>query len=108
MIIMLPILTILGDIMGLFGGAVYTRIELNISFAAYAERTFAILSIDDITQGLIKSVVFAVIIALVGLSNGFQVHGGAEGVGRATTRSVVLAISYIVIADMLFTYFLNR
>jgi phospholipid/cholesterol/gamma-HCH transport system permease protein len=45
---------------------------------------------------------------LVGVSNGFTVTGGAEGVGHATTRSVVISISYIVIADMIFTYFLNR
>ena len=48
------------------------------------------------------------LIVMVGVTNGFSVSGGAEGVGRATTRSVVLSISYIVIADMLFTYFLNR
>ncbi len=59
-------------------------------------------------QGLIKSVVFAIIIVMVGVVNGFAVKGGAEGVGRATTRSVVMAISYIVIADMIFTYYLNR
>ena len=108
LILMLPVLTLLGDLMGMLGGAVYTGIELNIGFSAYAERSFAILSIDDIMQGLIKSVVFAIIIALIGLSNGFQVHGGAEGVGRATTRSVVMSITWIVIADMIFTYFLNR
>ncbi|VAW93097.1 Putative ABC transport system permease protein, partial [hydrothermal vent metagenome] len=108
MLIMLPLLVILGDFMGLLGGAVYSYIDLNISFAAYAERSFEILSIDDISQGLIKSVVFAGIIALVSLSNGFQVSGGAEGVGKATTRSVVMSISLIVLADMIFTYFLNR
>lgn len=108
MIIMLPLLTILGDFMGLLGGAVYSNIDLNISFAAYAERSFEILSVNDIAQGLIKSLVFASIIALVSLSNGFQVSGGSEGVGKATTRSVVLSISYIVLADMVFTYFLNR
>ena len=59
-------------------------------------------------QGLLKSEVFAVIITLVGVTNGFAVIGGAEGVGRATTRAVVLSITYIVIADMVFTYFLNR
>ena len=51
---------------------------------------------------------FGIIITVIGISNGFQVSGGAEGVGHATTRSVVLSISYIVLADMLFTYFLNR
>jgi len=66
------------------------------------------LNANDILQGLIKSVVFAVIITLVGVTNGFSVLGGAEGVGRSTTRAVVLSISYIVLADMTFTYFLNR
>ena len=47
-------------------------------------------------------------ILMTGVSNGFSVTGGAEGVGRATTRAVVLAIAYIIIADMMFTYFLNR
>lgn len=108
MLVMLPLLTILGDVMGLLGGAVYAYIDLNISFAAYAERSFEILSINDVSQGIIKSFVFANIIALVSLSNGFQVTGGAEGVGRATTRAVVMSISLIVLADMLFTYFLNR
>jgi len=108
MLIMVPLLTILGDVMGLLGGAVYSYIDLNISFAAYAERSFEILSVNDLSQGIIKSFVFAIIIALVSLSNGFQVTGGAEGVGHATTRAVVMSISFIVLADMIFTYFLNR
>lgn len=108
MMIMLPALTILGDLFGLLGSAVYTSIELQMSITAYFERSFEILKAYDVFQGLIKSVVFSVIIVLVAVSNGFQVKGGAEGVGRATTRSVVLAISFIVIADMIFTFFLTR
>jgi phospholipid/cholesterol/gamma-HCH transport system permease protein len=108
MLVCLPCLVILGDAAGLLGGAVYTRIELNLPLNIYFDRTFDVLSVNDVMQGLIKSVVFALIIALVGLANGFQVQGGAEGVGRATTRSVVMSISMIVIADMIFTYFLNR
>jgi phospholipid/cholesterol/gamma-HCH transport system permease protein len=108
MMIMLPTLTVLGDIMGILGGAVYTSLDLNINMAAYSQRTLDVLTADDIQQGLIKSVVFAAIIALVGLVNGFQVSGGAEGVGKATTRSVVLSISFIILADMMFTYILNR
>lgn len=108
MLIMLPTLTILGDLMGILGGAVYTSLDLHINITAYTQRTLDILTADDIRQGLIKSVVFACIIALVGLINGFQVKGGAEGVGKATTRSVVLSISFIILADMLFTYLLNR
>ncbi|MCW9024047.1 MAG: ABC transporter permease [Gammaproteobacteria bacterium] len=108
MMISIPALTILGDFMGLLGGALYSASELNITIAVYMERSAAVLSWDDIRQGLIKSVVFAAIIVLVAVSNGFQVKGGAEGVGRATTRSVVLSLTFIVLADMIFTFFLNR
>ncbi|MCG8379697.1 MAG: ABC transporter permease, partial [Proteobacteria bacterium] len=108
MLIMLPTLTFFSDIAGILGGALYAALEIGLGMEAYAYQTLEILTMDDIYQGLIKSLVFAVIIALIGVSNGFMVTGGAEGVGKATTRSVVLSISYIVVADMIFTYFLNR
>ena len=108
MLISVPTLTVLGDFMGMLGGGIYTSLELNMGMGVYLQRSLEILSVDDILQGLIKSIVFAIIIVMVGLSNGFQVKGGAEGVGRATTRSVVMAISFIVFSDMIFTYFLNR
>ena len=108
MLIMVPILTFFSDIAGLLGGALYTGVEIGLSFSAYVDRTIAALMVGDIMQGLFKSLIFALIITLVGASNGFSVTGGAEGVGKATTRSVVLSISFIVIADMIFTYFLNR
>ncbi|MGH8248564.1 MAG: MlaE family ABC transporter permease [Gammaproteobacteria bacterium] len=108
MIVMVPTLTFFADLAGLLGGAVYSALELGLSYSAYWDRTIEVLEVDDVMQGLIKSCVFATIIALIGVTNGFAVTGGAEGVGRATTRAVVLSISYIVIADMLFTYFLNR
>lgn len=108
MLIALPALGVFADLAALFGGAVYTSLEVGLSLSAYAQDTVDVLTTDDITQGIIKSFVFAVIIILVGASNGFNASGGAEGVGRATTRSVVLSISFIVIADMLFTFFLTR
>lgn len=108
MLVMVPALTILADFMGMLGGGVLTSLELGMNLHAYGQRTIAALTAQDVSQGLIKSAVFAIIIAVVGVSNGFQVGSGAEGVGRATTRSVVLATSFIVIADMIFTYFLNR
>ncbi|MCK4951556.1 MAG: ABC transporter permease [Gammaproteobacteria bacterium] len=108
MLVAVPALTILGDLMGLVGGGIYTSITLDMSMNVYMNRCLDILAVDDVRQGLIKSIVFATIIVLVGLSNGFQVRGGAEGVGKATTRSVVMSISCIVFADMIFTYFLNR
>jgi len=108
MLVMVPTVTFFADLTGMLGGAVYTGIELRLSFNAYVDQSLNILKVSDVIQGLIKSGVFAAIITLVGVTNGFNVMGGAEGVGRATTRAVVLSISYIVIADMIFTYFLNR
>ncbi len=107
MMVSVPLLTVLGDLMCVFGSALFTSSELGMSLYTYFERTMSVLTTEDVRQGLIKSLVFAIIIALVGVSNGFQVGNGAEGVGRSTTRSVVLAISFIVIADMTFTYFMN-
>ena len=71
------------------------------------------ISANDVKRGKLAVRIppvyyFLVIIALVGVSSGFTVSGGAEGVGRATTRAVVMSISWLVIADMVFTYFLNR
>jgi len=108
MIIVVPCLVILGDLMGLLGGGVYTAFELNITLHTYMQRTIELLSVDDIRQGLIKGFVFGILIALISCTNGFLVSGGAEGVGKATTRSVVLSISAIVITDMIFTFLLNR
>ena len=108
MAIMLPCLTLFSDLAAMFGGAVYCKLGLGLTYVAYWDQAAVFLQANDILQGLVKSLVFAVIITLVGVSNGFAVSGGAEGVGRSTTRSVVLAISYIVLADMTFTYFLNR
>jgi phospholipid/cholesterol/gamma-HCH transport system permease protein len=108
MLVMMPVLAFFADLAGMLGGAVYSNLELDQSYDAYAHQSIEYLETEDIMQGLYKSLVFAVIIVMVGVVNGFSVQGGAEGVGKATTRSVVMSISYIVIADMLFTYFLNR
>lgn len=108
MMVMLPALTILADAFALVGGAVYASLELGLSIRGYMDQTFQVLEVADVAQGLYKSLVFAVLITLVGVSNGFTVTGGAEGVGRVTTRAVVLSIAYIVVADMLFTFFLTR
>ena len=107
MLLMVPSLTFMADLAALTGGAVFTSIELGLSFDAFFSRTIEVLAVEDVMQGIAKSVVFALIVALVGVSNGFSVTGGAEGVGRATTRSVVFSISYIVLADMVFMWFLN-
>ena len=108
MLIMMPMLTILSDSMAILGGGVFSMMELHISMGTYVDRVMAALTPSDIAQGLSKSLVFGALIALVASSNGFSASGGAEGLGRATTRSVVLCIGAIVVADMVFTFFLSR
>ena len=108
MVISMPILTVFGVVMGMFGASVYTLYELNMPIDIYMSRSFDAISVFDLMQGVIKSVVFAVLIVVVSVINGFQVKGGSEGVGLATTRSVVMSISVIVIVDMVFTFFLTR
>lgn len=108
MLVTLPALTIWSNIVALFGGALYCQLELGITFAEYLQRMLDIVQPSDVMQGIHKSFVFAAIVTLVGASNGFMVTAGAEGVGRATTRSVVVSIASIIIADMIFSFFLSR
>jgi phospholipid/cholesterol/gamma-HCH transport system permease protein len=108
MLVMLPMLTIFADTVAICGAALYSSPSLNVTPTAYLMQTLSLLTPGDIWQGVAKSAVFALLITLIGVSTGFSVVGGAEGVGRATTRSVVLSICYIIIVDMIFSYFLNR
>jgi phospholipid/cholesterol/gamma-HCH transport system permease protein len=108
MLVMLPALTIFANTVAIVGAALYSAPALNVTPLAYLLQTMALLSPGDVWQGLSKSVVFALLITLIGVSTGFSVVGGAEGVGRATTRAVVLAICWIIVVDMVFSFFLNR
>jgi len=108
LIISMPLLIICADFMAILGGAVFSIDKLDMSLFAYLKESYDVLIVDDITQGLVKSVVFGIIIALVGATTGFNVTGGAEGVGKATTTAVVASIAAIVVADMIFSYFLTQ
>ena len=105
MLIMLPLLTVFADAVAIFGAALYSASALNITPTAYMLQTLSLLTPGDVGQGIAKSAVFALLITLIGVSTGFSVSGGAEGVGRSTTRAVVLSICWNV-ADMIFSYFL--
>ena len=89
MLIMLPCLTFFSMIIGLLGGGLYIGLDLGISLAAYSDQVLTILSMDDLMHGLGKSMLFAVLIAVIGVVNAASVAGGAEGVGKVTTRAVV-------------------
>jgi len=108
MVVMVPALTLWADLVALLGAGFYVALDLGMSMSAYQERLLEALSVDDVMHGLGKSLIFAVLIALVGVVNGARVLGGAEGVGRATTRSVVQAITAIVITDMVFVFVVTR
>ena len=106
--ISMPLLIICADVMAIFGGALFSVQKLDMSISAYMLESFNVLVVGDVLQGLIKSVVFGIIIVLVGATTGFYVTGGAEGVGKATTSAVVISISFIVLADMIASYFLTQ
>ena len=108
MLVTMPALVVMSNFIALSGGALYCNLELGMPFSAYVESTMDVLKPGDVWQGLAKSFVFATIITLVGASNGFMVRAGAEGVGKATTRSVVVSIASIILADMIFSYFQSR
>jgi phospholipid/cholesterol/gamma-HCH transport system permease protein len=108
MLVMVPALTMWSHLVSLFGAGLYVSSALEISFGAYVHQVIDALRLVDLLHGLAKSAIFAVLITLVGVVNGALVTGGAEGVGRMTTRSVVHAIAAIVITDMIFTFMVTR
>ena len=101
--LMLPVLTLYADIIGIFGGYLICVYKLRISSSMYMHITYSSLLYKDLYTGLLKSVFFGMIIALVACYQGFNVEGGAEGVGKATTRAVVSTFILIIAADCLFT-----
>ena len=103
MLIMLPCLTILADVIGMFGGYVVGTTAVGIRSSLYIQMTLDSLLLKDILTGLFKSFVFAAIIAMVGCYMAFVVKGGAEGVGKSTMVSVVTSLISIIVADCFFT-----
>ncbi len=103
LILMLPLLTVFADLIGIFGGYIICVLKLSISPAMYLNMVVQSLAIKDIVTGLIKTIFFGIIIALVGCHQGLTVKGGAEGVGRATTVSVVRSFIFIIVTDCIFT-----
>ena len=108
MLVMLPVLTALADFIGMLGAGLYVSADLGMSLGAYWDQARRFIDTGDVLHGLSKSALFAVLITVIGVVNGASVKGGAEGVGRATTRSVVQSIAAIVIADMIVAFLLTR
>ena len=103
LVVALPLLTAFADFLGILGGMVMARAQLEVGFNEFVERFVKAVSITDYTIGLGKAPVFAAIIALVGCFQGFRTRGGADSVGRQTTRAVVQSIVLVISADGLFS-----
>lgn len=107
-LVMMPLLTLIADFWAIVGGALFSLSAVEMSLSGFLHQCLTVLEPWDIYQGLIKSLIFGTLIVLIGVATGFSVTGGAEGVGRATTRAVVLSICAILVADMVFNFFLYR
>jgi phospholipid/cholesterol/gamma-HCH transport system permease protein len=105
-LIMIPSATLLGNVFGIYGGYVICIGLLDISPAVFYDKALDAMVVKDIWVGFLKSIMFAGIVGIVGCAQGFQVRGGAEGVGRATTNAVVYSIIMIIVADALMTVLL--
>ena len=103
MMIMLPCLTIWANTMGIMGGALFGVTQADFTFGRYIQASLDSLFVRDIFSGLIKSVMFGITITAVGCFEGLSTGGGAEQVGRSTTRAVVISILLVVAVDLVFT-----
>ncbi|MBC8647094.1 MAG: ABC transporter permease [Thermoanaerobaculia bacterium] len=100
---MLPLLVLLGDAVGIYGGYFVAVQLLGANPVTYLENSFQYLEISDVTSGIIKAAVFGLIFSMVACVRGYFTEGGAEGVGRATTRAVVAGSLSILFADFFLT-----
>jgi phospholipid/cholesterol/gamma-HCH transport system permease protein len=103
LLVALPLLTVFADLTGVGGGMLMARMQLGISYTEFIDRFDLAIKLASFLIGVGKALVFAVIIVVIGCFQGFRTHGGADSVGRQTTRSVVQAIFLVIVADALFS-----
>lgn len=103
LLVALPLLTVFADVLGVFGGMIMSRAQLGVGFGEFLDRFAEAVSVTTYLVGICKAPVFAAIIAIVGCFQGFRTKGGADSVGRQTTRSVVQSIFLVIVADALFS-----
>jgi phospholipid/cholesterol/gamma-HCH transport system permease protein len=108
MAVVLPLLTIIADFLGLIGGWLIAYGMLDITTSQYWSTAWRALEYNDLVQGLLKPFLFAIVIALVGCFYGINTTGGTQGVGRSTTKAVVVASVWIfIITSLLDPLFVN-
>ena len=103
----LPLLTVFADLTGVFGGMVMARSQLGIGYHEFIDRFGREMQGATLLIGIGKSLVFALIIVLIGCFQGFRTHGSADSVGRQTTLSVVQSIFLVIVADAFFSVVFN-
>jgi phospholipid/cholesterol/gamma-HCH transport system permease protein len=108
MVLVLPLLTVLGDFFGILGGMLMAKNMLHISCTHFLERFREAIALSNYVVGLVKTPVFAMIITTVGCFQGLQVARRADSVGQQTTKSVVQAIFLIIIVDAFFSILFSR
>ncbi len=104
--LVMPVLVLFADLIGIAGGYLVSTKLLGVDDGVYIQRTWQYLEWTDLRMGLIKSVVFGTTVALIGCYNGFYAKGGAEGVGFATTRAVVVSSILVFVFDYFLTVLL--
>jgi len=103
LVLMLPLLKIYSDMIGIIGGYIIGTYKLHIAHNMYMKMTYEPLVLKDLVTGLLKALTFGIIICTVSCFEGMRTEGGAEGVGKATTLSVVISFIMIIAADCLIT-----
>jgi len=102
-IVMVPLLTVISNALGIFGGGLISVFNLKLSWEFYWRSVAGALVLDDIAMGLAKPVVFGFLLASIGCFMGLRATGGTQGVGIATTKAVVTASILIVTSDFFIT-----
>ena len=103
LLVALPLLTVFADLLGVIGGMLMAQTQLGVSIDEFGERFVKAVSVTAYLVGIAKAPVFALIIVMVGCFQGFRTRGGADSVGRQTTRSVVQSIFLVIVGDALFS-----
>lgn len=107
LVLMIPLLCLYGDLVGIFGGMIISNTFLHISASAYINQTTSSISITDVVVGLLKSIIFGLLVAIAGCYQGLNCGRSSDAVGRATTKAVVTGILYVIVADAIFEIILN-
>ncbi len=107
LVLVLPLLTILADLVGIAGGLLVALTSLDLTTSAYLLEVQKAVNVWDVSSGCLKTAVFGLNIALIACQRGLATQGGAEGVGRSTTSAVVSSLFAIVVVDAIFTVLFN-